>query len=154
MHPLSKHQSLHKPMLLPPKLTAGTQARARVNGNGGKNSLVWNHFEKGKVENDVTKAICNYCQKFYHIDSKSYGTSNLLAYVSQHVSTISSEPTFLMKECIIDPFRSSLPPLMVQNLVCAQNWLLAIIPISHRQSMDEVEALEEEFHDLGYRFKF
>ena len=48
-------------MLLPPKLTAGTQARARVNGNGGKNSLVWNHFEKGKVENDVTKAICNYC---------------------------------------------------------------------------------------------
>ena len=43
---------------------------------------------------------------------------------------------------------------MVQNLVCAQNWLQARVPISHRQSRDEVEALEEEFHDLGNMFKF
>ena len=61
MHPLSKHQSLHKLMLSPRKLTVGTKAKARVNGNGGKNSLVWNHFEKAKVEKDVTKAICTYC---------------------------------------------------------------------------------------------
>ena len=47
---------------------AGTQVEAPVNGNG--RTLVWNHFEKVKVEEDVTKAICNYCQKSYHFDSK------------------------------------------------------------------------------------
>ena len=45
-------------------------------------------------------------------------------------------------------------PLMVQNLVCSQNWLQAIVPISHRQSRDDVEALEEELLELGNMFKF
>ena len=70
------------------------------------------------------------------------------------VSTLASESTFSTGSRIVDPFRSSLSPLMVQNLVCAQNWLQARVPISHRQSRDEVEALEEEFHDLGNIFKF
>ena len=70
------------------------------------------------------------------------------------VSTVASESAFSTGGRIVDPFRSSLSPLMVQNLVCAQNWLQATVPISHRQSRDEVEALEEEFHDLGNMFKF
>ena len=55
---------------------------------------------------------------------------------------------------ILDPFRSSLSPLIVQNLVCAQNWLQAHVPISFRKSKDEMEALEDEFHDLGNMFNF
>ena len=43
---------------------------------------------------------------------------------------------------------------MVQNLVCAQNWLQAHVPISFRKSKDEIEALEDEFHDLGNMFNF
>ena len=70
------------------------------------------------------------------------------------VLTVASESAFSTGGRIVDPFRSSLSPLMVQNLVCAQNWLQATVPISHRQSRDEVEALEEEFHDLGNMFKF
>ena len=65
------------------------------------------------------------------------------------VSTITSESAFSTEGCILDPFRSSFSPLMVQNLVCAQDWLLALVPISFRKSKDEVEALEDEFHDLG-----
>uniref|UniRef100_A0A7N2LJ91 Uncharacterized protein n=1 Tax=Quercus lobata TaxID=97700 RepID=A0A7N2LJ91_QUELO len=38
---------------------------------------------------------------------------------------------------------------MVQNLVCAQNRLQATISFSHHQSVDEVEALKEEFHGLA-----
>ncbi|XP_075640576.1 zinc finger BED domain-containing protein RICESLEEPER 2-like [Castanea sativa] len=64
------------------------------------------------------------------------------------VSTVASESAFSTGDHIVDPFLSSLSPLMVQNLVCAQNWLQATVPISYRQSKDEVEALEEEFHDL------
>ena len=70
------------------------------------------------------------------------------------VSIVASESTFSTGGCIVDPFRSSLSPLMVQNLVCAQNWIQATVPISYRQSRDEVEALEEEFHDLDNMFKF
>ena len=70
------------------------------------------------------------------------------------ILTVASESEFSTRSRIVDPFQNSLSPLMVQNLVCAQNWLQATVPISHRQSRDEVEALEEEFHDLGNMFKF
>ena len=60
----------------------GTHTKAPINVNDRKRPFVWNHFEKLKTEEDVTKAICNYFKKSYYIDSKSYGTSNLLAHVS------------------------------------------------------------------------
>ena len=37
---------------------------------------------------------------------------------------------------------------MVQNLVCAQDWLQALVLVSFRKSKDELEALEDEYHDL------
>ena len=65
------------------------------------------------------------------------------------VSTVASKSAFSTEGRILDPFRSSLSPLMVQNLVCAQDWLQALVPISFRKSKDEVKALEDEFHDLS-----
>ncbi|KAL0016269.1 hypothetical protein SO802_003338 [Lithocarpus litseifolius] len=65
------------------------------------------------------------------------------------VSIIASKSAFSTEGRILDPFRSSLSLLMVQNLVCAQNWLQAHVPVSFHKSKDEVEALEDEFHDLG-----
>ncbi|XP_023918455.2 zinc finger BED domain-containing protein RICESLEEPER 2-like [Quercus suber] len=70
------------------------------------------------------------------------------------VSTVASESAFRTGGHILDPFRSSLSPLMVQNLVCAQNWLQAHVPISFCKSKDEMEALEDEFHELGNMFNF
>ena len=65
------------------------------------------------------------------------------------VSTVASKSAFSTGGRILNPFRSSLSPLMVQNLVCAQDWLQALVLISFRKSKDEVEVLEDEFHDLG-----
>ena len=65
------------------------------------------------------------------------------------ISTVTSESAFSTGGRILDLFRSSLSPLRVQNLVCAQDWLQALIPISFRKSKDELEALEDEFHDFG-----
>ena len=65
------------------------------------------------------------------------------------VSTVAFESAFSTGGRILDPFRSSLSPLMVQNLVCAQDWLQALVSISFCKSKDEVEALEDEFQDLG-----
>ena len=70
------------------------------------------------------------------------------------ISTVASESAFSTGGHILDPFRSSLSPFMVQNLVCARNWLQAHVPISFRKSKDEMEALEDEFHELGNMFIF
>ena len=71
---------------LPPIPPCQVSMTALVSGacSGRKKSVVWGHFEKVKIgEGDTsrTKAICNYCQKSYNADSKSCGTSNLLAHV-------------------------------------------------------------------------
>ena len=71
---------------LPPVPPCQVSMTAPVSGacSGRKKSIVWGHFEKVKIgEGDTsrTKAICNYCQKSYNADSKSCGTSNLLAHM-------------------------------------------------------------------------
>lgn len=57
------------------------------------------------------------------------------------VSTVASESVTGGR--ILDPFRSSLSPAMVERIVCTQNWLLSTVPISLRQAMDKVEELEQ-----------
>ena len=63
--------------LVPPSVVSKTGI-----GSGRKKSLAWNHFEKVNVDEGVTMAVCNYCKKSYLVDSKSCGTSNLLAHVT------------------------------------------------------------------------
>ena len=58
------------------------------------------------------------------------------------VSTVASESAFSTGGRILDPFRSSLSPSMVETLVCTQNWLLSTVPINLRHTMDKVEDLE------------
>ncbi|KAI8536422.1 hypothetical protein RHMOL_Rhmol10G0255800 [Rhododendron molle] len=60
------------------------------------------------------------------------------------VSTVASESAFSTGGRVLDPFRSSLSPSMVETLVCTQNWLLSTVSISLRQAMDKVEDLERE----------
>ncbi|KAG5565732.1 hypothetical protein RHGRI_001598 [Rhododendron griersonianum] len=60
------------------------------------------------------------------------------------VSTVASESAFSTGGRVLDPFRSSLSPSMVETLVCTQNWLLSTVPISLRQAMDKVEDFERE----------
>ncbi|KAI8536077.1 hypothetical protein RHMOL_Rhmol10G0228000 [Rhododendron molle] len=60
------------------------------------------------------------------------------------VSTVASELAFSTGGRVLDPFRSSLSPSMVETLVCTQNWLLSTVPISLRHSLDKVEDLERE----------
>ena len=59
------------------------------------------------------------------------------------VSTVASKSAFSTGGCILDPFRSSLAPEMVQSLICTQNWLQFLVQISLRQAMDDVELFED-----------
>jgi len=59
------------------------------------------------------------------------------------VSTVASELAFSTGGRILDPFRSSLAPEMVQSLICTQNWLQSLVQISLRQAMDDIELFED-----------
>ena len=59
------------------------------------------------------------------------------------VSTVASESAFSTGGHILDPFRSSLGPEMIQSLICTQNWLQYSVQISLRQAMDDVELFED-----------
>ena len=93
----------------------------------------------------------------YRRNAKKY---KILYKVAQHmlaipVSTVVSKVAFSIGGPILDPFRSSLSPSIVQALVCCQNWLyLAPIPINIRTFMDYIENSKMiESGDFFYIFK-
>ena len=60
------------------------------------------------------------------------------------VSTVALESSFSTVGHVLDPFRSSLSPLMVEALICGQNWLRpSSAPIWLRAAMDDVEEFEK-----------
>ncbi|XP_042950343.1 uncharacterized protein LOC122282459 [Carya illinoinensis] len=72
--------------------------------------------------------------------------------LAMHVSTVASESAFSTGGHVLDPFRSSLAPRIVEALICTQNWLRH--PATHidiREAMDNVESFVVE---SGNVFKF
>ena len=81
-------------------------------------------------------------------EGKNDKTFNILARLTRDVFpipvfTLASELAFSTGGHILDPFRSSLAPEMIQSLICTQNWLQYSVQISLRQAMDNVELFED-----------
>jgi hypothetical protein len=59
------------------------------------------------------------------------------------ISTVASESAFRTSGRILDDFRSSHTPFMLEALVCAQDWLRWSIPIDIEENLEELTMLEK-----------
>ncbi|XP_074300367.1 zinc finger BED domain-containing protein RICESLEEPER 2-like [Silene latifolia] len=65
------------------------------------------------------------------------------------VSTVASESAFSTGGRILDSFRTSLAPSMVEALICAQDWLRTTnSPLVIEDALNELEKLQEGMQDL------
>ena len=67
------------------------------------------------------------------------------------ISTVASESAFSTGGRILDDFRSSITPFMIEALVCTQNWLRRGTPINLTEDTEELTKLQEGDH-LLYQF--
>nr|XP_009774379.1 PREDICTED: zinc finger BED domain-containing protein RICESLEEPER 2-like [Nicotiana sylvestris] len=66
------------------------------------------------------------------------------------ISSVASESAFSTVRRILDKFRSSLTPKLVETLVCLQDWLQSeLLPVNVEEDLDFLETLEEDFTNLG-----
>ena len=121
---------------------------------GFKNHL--KGIDSSNTKSEVNKYLLKSCEDvfddnfdilaWWKVTSPRY---RVLSRVAQHVltipiSTVASKSAFSTAGRVIDPFRSSLSPLMVETLICGQNWLRpSSAPIYLRVAMDDVKKFEK-----------
>ena len=107
-----------------------------------------------EIKNDVERYLLDACEdiedkdfdilNWWRVNGSKYGILCKLAreVFAIQVSTVASESAFSMGGRILDPFRSSLSPRMVEVLVCTQNWLKASSDMD-RFFIEDVEYYEK-----------
>lgn len=60
------------------------------------------------------------------------------------ITSVASESAFSIGGRVLDDFRTSLTPFMVEAIVCTQDWLRRTIPINIEENTEELAKLEEE----------
>jgi hypothetical protein len=61
------------------------------------------------------------------------------------ISTVASESVFSTSGRILDDFRTSLTPFMLEALVCTQDWLRRSTPINIQENIEELTIIEKRY---------
>ncbi|GKU93127.1 hypothetical protein SLEP1_g6753 [Rubroshorea leprosula] len=115
--------------------------------------------ELGRVYGEMVK---NECIKLFdaykrmlcaEMDSKSPRFPTVAAIAKDvldvPISTVASESTFSTASKVLDAFRSSLPPRMIQALICTQDWLRSKLKqLIDLEDGDELGKLEKDMKKL------
>ena len=107
--------------------------------------------KKTELETYLTEAIIEEEGNFdvlrwWKLNSERFPTLSRLAsdVLAVPISTVASELAFSTSSRVLDAFRSSLTPRMVEALICTQDWIrVASQPISIEESIDELENFEK-----------
>jgi hypothetical protein len=59
------------------------------------------------------------------------------------ISSVASESAFSISGRILDDFRSSLTPFMLEALVCTQDWLRRSVPVDIKENIEELTMMEQ-----------
>ncbi|XP_077237332.1 zinc finger BED domain-containing protein RICESLEEPER 1-like [Tasmannia lanceolata] len=104
-------------------------------------SEVDRYLEEGCETQDPKFEILNW----WKVNSSRYKILSQIArdVLAIPVSTVASESAFSTGGRILDQFRSSLTPKLVECLICGQDWLRASpLPIEIEEQLDELEEFE------------
>ncbi|KAG5553647.1 hypothetical protein RHGRI_011517 [Rhododendron griersonianum] len=137
-----------------------TNEQPFVEGSGKTTSLqskFRKHLEEVETDggkSEVDKYLEEQCEKetsnfdilnWWKVNSSKYVILSKVArdVLAIPVSTVASESAFSTGGRVIDQFRSSLTPKLVECLICMQDWFRAIpLPFEVEESMAEMEELE------------
>ncbi|XP_019193746.1 PREDICTED: zinc finger BED domain-containing protein RICESLEEPER 2-like [Ipomoea nil] len=93
--------------------------------------------------------------RWWKLNSERFPTLSKMArdILAVPISTVASESTFSTSGSVLDAFRSSLTPKIVEALVCAQDWMrLPNQPVKVEENIDDVEKLEQDLATGVSRF--
>ncbi|CAN0876613.1 Putative AC transposase [Linum grandiflorum] len=111
-------------------------------------------YKRKRVEDNVEEASKSELQRYlesegWKVNSSKYPILAMMArdVLAIPVSTVASESAFSTGGRVLDVFRSSLSPLVVESLICAQNWIRSsTAPINMEETFEELEELEQGKH--------
>ena len=118
-------------------------------GEASKSELERYLESDDKVDDDKNFDILGW----WKVNSSKYPILAMMAkdILAIPVSTVASESAFSTGGRILDAFRSSLSPLVVESLICTQNWLRSsTAPINMEETFEEVEELEQGKHCVSF----
>ncbi|KAL0393387.1 UNVERIFIED_CONTAM: putative AC transposase [Sesamum latifolium] len=112
---------------------------------------------KSELEKYLSEDVEEYREKFdilkwWKVNTQRFPILSKMARdtLAVPISTVASEAAFSTGGRVLDAFRSSLSPKIVQAIICAQDWIRKDSkPISIEEDLSEIETLEQELTKLG-----
>ncbi|KAK2658635.1 hypothetical protein Ddye_005168 [Dipteronia dyeriana] len=127
-------------------------------GGGPNDDLEFNRLKAA----DQKDSLCGMKQQEEDIKVRWFPILSMVArdVFAMPVSTVASESTFSTGGLILDPFRSSLTPKIVEGLILIGNWLQTTCPIAeprvvqeHAQNQDESVHLLEHYINIETEYE-
>ncbi|XP_077243079.1 zinc finger BED domain-containing protein RICESLEEPER 2-like [Tasmannia lanceolata] len=130
------------------KMLTEKYKKHRIESGGGDNKSQLDRYLSEDVEDDSDKFDI---LAWWKLHSPRFPILSEMArsVLAVPKSTVASESAFSTGGRVLDAFRSSLTPKIVQALVCTQDWLRSSsMPINVEEALEELETFENEFSSV------
>ena len=117
----------------------------QMSNNGGGNVIVKSELDKYLSEDNEEDKKGFDILKWWKDNENRFPVLSRMArdLLAVPIPTVASESAFSSGGRILDDFRSSLTPTMVERLICANDWIRGPEYISVEENTEELAKLEE-----------